>query len=226
MLYNEYMLIIGHRGAAGLAKENTLDAMRAGFNAGADILEIDVRLTSDSVPVLAHDAIINGKRIAQHSLADLRNDIDIPTLREVLDAFYGKILLNIEIKRAQDASIIYEAVNPYATNAKDWDNILFSSFKPGALISIRHRNNRANLALLHHINPFTYMRYHKKLNLSAVGFHRLHVNVIALAVAKELGIFTYVYTVDRPGAATKLQRRGVDGIVTNYPDKIIESLTL
>ena len=49
------MLIIGHRGAAGLAPENTIDAMAAGIAAGADMLELDVRLTRDGVPVVAHD---------------------------------------------------------------------------------------------------------------------------------------------------------------------------
>ena len=45
------MLIIGHRGAAGLAPENTIDAMAAGVAAGVDMLELDVRLTRDGVPV-------------------------------------------------------------------------------------------------------------------------------------------------------------------------------
>ena len=49
------MLIIGHRGAAGLARENSLEALRAGLEAGADILEFDVRLTKDKIPVVVHD---------------------------------------------------------------------------------------------------------------------------------------------------------------------------
>ena len=49
------MLVIGHRGAAGLAPENTIEALRAGVKAGADMLEFDIRLTKDNITVLVHD---------------------------------------------------------------------------------------------------------------------------------------------------------------------------
>ena len=52
------MLIIGHRGAAGLAPENTMEAFRAGFEAGADMMELDVRLTADKRLVVIHDALL------------------------------------------------------------------------------------------------------------------------------------------------------------------------
>ena len=62
------------------------------------------------------------------------------------------------------------------------------------------------------------MRYTNSLKLTAVGFHRLHANPLAVAVAKKLGIFTYVYTVDRPETAVRFARRDIDGLVTNRPD--------
>ncbi len=223
--YNKPMLIIGHRGAAGLAPENTLQALQAGFDAGADILEFDIRLTKDEVPILAHNPRVAGRWLSQTTLAELQKITTVTTLQEVLDAFFGKILLNIEIKQSNSVPVVYKTVGLYISRQNDWDNILFSSFKPQALVALRDYGDELNLALLHHINPFTYMRYHKKLNLSAVGFHRLHVNGIALAVAKELGIFTYVYTVDLPKTALRMENRGLDGVVTNYPNKIGTALT-
>ncbi len=223
--YNWPMLVIGHRGAAGLAPENTLAALQAGVDAGADILEFDVRLTSDGVPVLAHNPRLAGKWLSQTTLAELQQATTVTTLQEVLDVFFGKILLNIEIKQTKSVPAVCEAIKLYITRDSDWDNILFSSFKPQALVLLRENGDELNLALLHHINPFTYMRYHKKLNLSAVGFHRLHINSIALAVAKELGIFTYVYTVDLPKTALRMEQRGLDGVVTNYPNKLNDALT-
>ena len=214
------MLIIGHRGAAGLAPENTLAALQAGFEAGADILEFDVRLTTDHVPVLAHDPYLGGKRIRQRTLADLRKKTKVTTLQEALDAFFGKVLLNIELKEQAELASVYEMVKLYVTRDEDWDNVLFSSFQPKILAELRNLSDQANLALLHHINPFTFMRYQRRLHLAAIGLHRLHVNPLALAVAKELGIFTYVYTVNRPQAAVRLEQKGIDGIATDYPDKI------
>lgn len=218
------MLIIGHRGAAGLAPENTLHALHVGADAGADILEFDVRLTKDNVPILAHDPIVSSQLISRHTLAELTEKSPVTTLREVLDDFFGKVLLNIEIKQTSSVKAVYELLTLYITRPEDWDNVMFSSFRPGALTELRQRSNRINLALLHHINPFTFMRLHKRLELSAVGFHRLHVNPIALAVAKELGLFTYVYTVDRPETALRFNHKGIDGIVTNYPDRISQRL--
>lgn len=57
------MKIIGHRGAAGLALENTLESLRAGINAGAHSIEFDVRLTKDGEVVLCHDSDL--KKISQ-----------------------------------------------------------------------------------------------------------------------------------------------------------------
>lgn len=218
------MLIIGHRGAAGLAPENTLAALQAGFAAGADLLEFDVRLTSDNIPILAHNPRLGGKWVSGNTLEGLRAATTVTTLAEVLDAFFGKILLNIEIKRTADTERIYETISPYVVGPADWDNILFSSFKPHVLATLRSHGKSLNLALLHHVNPFLFIRYHAQLNLTAVGFHRLHASSIALATAKRLSLFTYVYTVDRPETALRLERRGLDGIVTNYPDKISSAL--
>lgn len=218
------MLIIGHRGAAGLAAENTLESLQAGYDAGADILEFDIRFTADTVPILTHDARLHGHSIARHTLAELRQSGTVATLQEVLDAFFGKVLLNIELKQNDNIAIVHDTVSPYIVHPKDWDNVLFSSFKPRALAILRSINSDVNLALLHHVNPFAFMRYQKRLRFAAVGFHRLHVNPLALEVAKQLGIFTYVYTVDRPDTARRFGRRAVDGLVTNYPDRIAAAL--
>lgn len=217
------MLIIGHRGAAGLAAENSLEALHAGVDAGADIIEFDIRLTKDRVPVLAHNMTIEHHWISRHTLAELKQKIPITTLQEVLDEFFGKILLNIELKQIASAGPVYDMVKLYVTREEDWDNILFSSFKPKALAALRRRNNSLNLALLHHINPYTFMRVHKQIHLSAVGFHRLHASSLALAVAKELNLFTYVYTVDRPSTALRFNKKDVGGIVTNVPDVITKT---
>ncbi|MCV9993366.1 glycerophosphodiester phosphodiesterase family protein [Paeniglutamicibacter sp. ZC-3] len=52
---NEAPILIGHRGAAGVAPENTLAAVKAGSQSGADFVEIDVQLSSDGVPFIFHD---------------------------------------------------------------------------------------------------------------------------------------------------------------------------
>lgn len=227
------MLVIGHRGAAGLAPENSLEAMRAGVKAGADVLEFDVRLTKDNVPILTHDFhTLRTHRdtsiISHHTLADLQERTKkqpLTPLADVLDEFFGRILLNIEIKGRGTGKAVAKLIESrYVKKAHDWDNILFSSFRGSELSAVRQVSGRANLALLHSENPFIFIAYHRRLRLSAVGFHRLYVNRFALEIAKRAGLFTYAYTVNRPFTALHLAEQGVDGVVTDRPDLILKEV--
>ena len=75
---------------------------------------------------------------------------------------------------------------------------------------------------IYHHNPFAFIAYHRYLKLTAVGFHRLHLNWLALEIAQRAKIFIYAYTVDRPSAIPRLERQGVQAIVTNYPNKCLK----
>jgi glycerophosphoryl diester phosphodiesterase len=226
------MLVIGHRGAAGLAPENTLEALRAGMEAGADMLEFDVRLTKDKIPVLVHDfhALRTHKSasiISRHTFADLQKHTDTPIVKlvDVLDEFFGKILLNIELKGRGTGKVVANILKKrYIKKPGDWDNLLISSYRASELWAIRRTSKAANLALLHSENPFIFIAYQRHLQLTAVGFHRLYLNPFALEIAKRAGLFTYAYTVNRPGSPAVLAREGIDGVVTDRPDVILEDL--
>jgi glycerophosphoryl diester phosphodiesterase len=227
------MFIIGHRGSAGTHPENTLDALREAIDAGADMVEFDVRLTRDGHVVLAHDYnLIRTHRrndtIAGNSLAQLRKlsahtQYPTVTLEQALDLCYGRILVNIELKRRSTVAPALAIVERYIQDETDWEMVLFSSFWPSMLAAMRQRAPRAQLSLLQHVNSFTFVKYHRQLNLTSVGFHRLHINRLAIEIARQLEIFTYAYTVNRPEAAERLAQRGIEGVVTDYPRKLQES---
>jgi glycerophosphoryl diester phosphodiesterase len=227
------MLVIGHRGAAGLARENSLEAFRAGFEAGADIMEFDVRLTKDKIPVIVHDfhtirthhntTIIS--RISYAELTEITSENPIIPLEAVLDIYFGKIILNIELKGSGTGAAVTRLLKDrYCTTIAKWDNILLASFKGSELIGARAISSHANLALLHTQNPFIFIAYHRRLQLTAVGFHRLHINRFALEIAKRTGLFIYAYTVNRPQTARMLAQQGVEGVVTDNPLIIIKEL--
>ena len=219
------MLIIGHRGAAGLATENTLEALLAGIGADVDMLEFDVRLTSDEVPILAHDTKLHGLRINKTRYSKLRKAGQVTTLRNVLDKLFGQIYLNLEYKPVNGVDVVFELIkNNYVKKPEDWNNIIFSSFHASVLMRLRKRSRDINLSLLHSINPFSFMIYNRTLHLSAAGWHRLHYNKLSIQLAKKMDIFTYVYTVNRPQTALLFNRRKVDGVVTDYPDRISKAL--
>lgn len=225
------MLTIGHRGAAGLAPENTFAALQAGVDAGADILEFDIRLTRDNVPILVHDHHLKrthgeATRVHELSLAELiehtKGEKPIATLEEVLDTFFGVIMLNIELKGNGTGTVVAKLLaKKYIKRDSDWGNVFLSSFKPRELRAARKLSPLVNLAYLTNQNPFVFIAYIKSLKLSAVGFNRMHMHPFATEVAHRAHIFTYVYTVNRPAAALILAKQGIEGVVTDYPDRIL-----
>lgn len=229
------MLIIGHRGSRGTTPENTIESLREAIRVGADILEMDVRLTKDKRPILAHDLhMLKTHRkldyYRRHDLAELKrrtkaSKYPATTLEDALKVSYGRLVVNIEIKETAAIKPALACAQKYIKTTEDWDNILFSSFSPFILRKLRKAAPKANLALVHHRNPLVFMVWHRSLNLTAVGFHRLYLSSFALSVAKELGLFTYVYTVNRPAAAKKLQARGIDGLVTDYPAEMLKVIS-
>ncbi|MEO7904701.1 MAG: glycerophosphodiester phosphodiesterase [Candidatus Saccharimonadales bacterium] len=226
------MLVIGHRGAAGVAPENTIESLRAGVEAGADMLEFDIHLSSDNIPVLIHDnnlirthrkrAFVNRQTFKSLQELTASSPNPIISLEAVLDEFFGEILLNIEIKQRRTAGPILELLlSKYIKKRSDWDLFVFSSFLTNELSFIRKHSERANLWLLHNRNPFIFIAFARRLNLDGVGFHRLHINDFAITIAKKTDLFTYAYTTNRIKAVKQLAARGIDGVVTDYPAKIL-----
>ena len=110
------MLIIGHRGAAGHALENTMQSLQAGADLLVDALEFDIRLTKDRVPVLLHDSTLqrtHGRKqaIAELTLDELRSNPafdSVPTLQQVLDTFWGNTFLWLELKSQDSAKVVLQ----------------------------------------------------------------------------------------------------------------------
>lgn len=226
------MIIIGRRGAAGLAPENTLEAMREGLAAGAHALHIDVRTTGDGVPVLLHDQNLKrthgvdelSQYITKSELDSFAKKQPVPTLDQALDEFLGRTILVIEARNSQAAIAIGQALKRRKLRKSDWRGIIVMSFRIADLVAFRKVCPDAPIGLIHDNNPFTFVAYHRLLKFTAVGFHRLHTNRLAQAVAERADIFTFVYTANRPEAAMLAAKRGYDGVMTSYPDRVIAAL--
>lgn len=227
------MLIIGHRGSQGTHQENSIASLKEAMRAQADMIEFDVRLTRDKVPVLSHNMHLYGTQrreltfLRRYTLSQLQemtgsSEHPITTLDDAMKECFQKIYLNIELKELSAVGPTLGVIAKYTKKKSDWDSLLLSSFKPLALLAIRKQVPHAALGMLHHRNPLSFIGWHKLLGLSAVGFNRLYVSTIALEIAKQLGLFTYAYTVNRKEAAQKLIDRGIDGIVTDYPAKMLK----
>lgn len=226
------MLVIGHRGSAGTKPENSIAGLREAIAVGADMIEVDIRITKDKHVILAHDwHMFHTHRkidfIRRHTLSELKKrtsgtEHPVVTIEQLLKECYGRILLNIELKERGAVGPVLAALDPYFQKKEDWDNVLFSAFNPLILRALRKRAPFASLSMLHYRNPLNFMAWHKILGLSAVGFHRLYTTSLSLEVAKRLELFTYAYTINRVDAVQKLVNKGIDGIVTDFPGKFVE----
>lgn len=110
------MKIIGHRGARGLAPENTLASIRAALGCDVDEVEIDVRITRDGVPVLSHDRMVavEGKPllISSHTLAELRTSMpEFATLEQAIMVVEGRAVLRIEIKHGEPVGPVADVIS-------------------------------------------------------------------------------------------------------------------
>lgn len=131
-------LVLAHRGLAPGYRENTLTAVRAAFASGADAVEVDVRCTSDGVPVLHHDPELAGHAIRQTPLARLRDEAasagyDLARLAHLLDPPPAGAL-DVEIKDPA-------ATGPVLDLLADHGDVpaLVSSFDPDVVAEVRRR---------------------------------------------------------------------------------------
>ncbi|MHB8139494.1 MAG: glycerophosphodiester phosphodiesterase [Smithellaceae bacterium] len=240
------IVVTAHRGFSGEYPENTLSAFRAAIVAGTDMVELDVHLTSDNELVVIHDDTLerttDGKgNVADKTLAELKS-LDagfrynprfagerIPTLAEVLQLTQGRVRVNIELKKGKKAfpytmEELADRTLAGVEKAKMLDQVLFSSFDPAAVDRIRERNPRLPIALIvdkpweRPEDPGGGTRY-PTLNcrttvLNEENIRRAHAG----------GVKVHVWTVNTKEVMEKFIALGVDGVITNHPDRLIELL--
>ena len=220
-------LVIGHRGAPRVARENTIAAFAAARAAGADGVELDARRTTDGVLVVRHDPI------AGLSLSDLRAaEPDVPTLADALDACAG-MLVNVEVKclpwepDADDADhtvvrAVVDLVRAHAPGA------IFSSFDLTAVDAVRAFAPEFVTAWLTSgqslasAAPVAAEHGHVWLHPDRVT--ALAEGAAGIAAAHAAGVRVNVWTVDEPDEMHALATAGVDAIVTNVPDVAVTTL--
>lgn len=224
-------LIIGHRGAMGHETENTLASVQKAIDLGVAMIEIDVFKIYSGELVVFHDEHVNrltnaSGNIEAYNLADLKQltlqgNHKIPLLRDVLDLINNQVALNIELKGANTAAGVHRIVTEYITEG-GWtpDNVLISSFKWDELKAMRKLDTAMNIAVLTKKDPLKALAVAKALN--AVAIHPHHTTLTKENTAKihQQGLKVHTWTVNEPQDIQRVKEFGVDGIVTNYPERI------
>ncbi|MEX0683939.1 MAG: glycerophosphodiester phosphodiesterase family protein [Dehalococcoidia bacterium] len=227
-------LVISHAACGGHAPENTLQGIRKAIELGSEAIEIDVQASSDGVPILMHDLTVdrstNGTgEVAKLNLAELRaldaGGEPVPTLADVLDLTKGKVLLVMEIKQPG----IEEHIARVVGEAGALDDVMAWSFFPKALDGMRAAEPRIPCALLiaaEYVTQWPKMR-ERALRTGAQG-----VSVFFAGIDERLsescrrsGLALYSWTADQPEQIARLIKQGVDGICSNFPERVVAALS-
>lgn len=223
--------VVGHRGAMAYAPENTLASFREAKRRGASWVEIDVKLTADAVPVLMHDSSLARTMGIDRLVAETpRTELprDVPTLEEAIDCFRELGLgCNVEIKpcegrAAETARATVETLRrrwPAALPAP-----LLSSFEDVSLLTAYRTAPELARALL--IGVVGDDWYSRAEAVAAAGINtngKLLTAPRAVEIRKA-GYALSVYTINDGDVARALVGMGVDCVITDAPDVILQAL--
>ncbi len=219
-------LCIGHRGAKGHLPENTLASFDLAIQQGADWVELDVYCLEGELIVIHDDEVdrtTNGTgMLSDFSLERLRqldagNGAQVPLLSEVLSKVNHRCGINIELKGPDTAAPVCDYLRQVCQQGWQRDEFLLSSFDHSELAKCDTSFRRGALFGRLPPNPFEQAR---ALNAWSVNFHAKSVGDSLVSDAHQEGFKVLVYTVNEAADLARVLAMGVDGIFSDYPDRL------
>ena len=246
--------VIAHRGASGYAPENTLASFQKAIELKANYVELDVHLSKDGEVVVIHDATLDRTtsgtgKVNEYSLAELKmlnasklngenyRDEKIPTLDEALKLTKGNAILLIEIKADADSKPypdiekkVLEIIQ--ANKAEDWCEIQsFYDFSVNSWLELNtaihvHKLLVGRLQPLYIDHKIRFGRVFKKYDTpQGINPYRAFAKRKMIKKIHRQNHIAYVWTVNDEKDIRKILKRNPDGIITNYPDRVLKLLS-
>jgi len=222
---------IGHRGAMGYAPENTLKSFKKALELNVDAIELDVYVCKSGELVVIHDDKVNRttngegyvieKTLDELKTLDAGDGEKIPLLSEVLDVINKKVKINIELKGTGTANPVYELIEEYVKN-KSWkyDDFIISSFNHYELKRFRELNSLIKIGALITGIPIGFAEFAEKLNAYSVNLCIEFINQEFVDDVHKRGLKVYVWTVNDSDDIERMKNLNVDGIFSNFPDRL------
>ena len=245
------MIIIAHRGASGYAPEHTFASWDLALEMRADYLEQDLQMTSDGELVVMHDATLErttsgSGEVNAHTLEQIKQldagswfsdkfaDARVPTLREVFARYGTSANYYIETKNPEDAPGMEEKllalINEFGLRAGpiERSQVLVQSFSRASLRKLNGLDPALRLIQLID-QEFTSAQIRAQLTdiheyAAGIGPARTSVDAGLVDAAHSYGLVVHPYTVNDEAEMKRLIAIGVDGMFTDYPDRLRELL--
>ncbi|REL33373.1 hypothetical protein DYD21_11380 [Rhodohalobacter sp. SW132] len=234
--------VIAHRGASFDFPENTMPAFENAFRMKADMIELDVLLSRDGIPVVMHDETLdrttNGRGNVQHflyrELQELNagnwfgpefSDVTIPSLQSVLSWAKGKIALNIEIKGEKRGHVSKTSIEPAVIELvrqfEMENHIVISSFSRNAIKRVKEISDDISTAILNSEYSYgTRLVYRMMSRLDADGLNMLSRQMKRPLMKKlsQHNVPVWIYTINSEAEMRTVIRKGATGIFSDRPD--------
>ena len=230
---NHNTLNIGHRGAKGYVAENTIESISKAIELGVDGIEIDVFKCLSGDLVLFHDKDLKDLTGKSGQIENLTiNELEeflvlgkykIPTLNDVLMKIESPLFVNIELKGSDTAGATSKIVADFSRKTS-WtlDHFIVSSFNWNELEKFRSIDNNTPVGVLVNksISINEAIEFGKKINAQAIHPHYQLLDEITVKKIKNNGFKTFTWTVNNTDDINFMKKIKVDGIISDYPDRI------
>ena len=231
---------IAHRGASGHCPENTRAAFVRAIELGADMIEVDCQLTLDGAAVILHDERLdrttNGRGPVRAKTLREVKELDagawfgpafkgeqIPTLEETIGALAGRVGLNLELKGDDDPGRLELVALGIVSQTGALERTVFSSFSAQRMRRLRQLSCEARIGVLVDCDGDwdAGLDFARSLEAEAIHPERTLVTPERVRSAHAAGFEVRVWSVNAIDEAERLVRAGVDGIFTDFPDRLL-----
>jgi glycerophosphoryl diester phosphodiesterase len=222
------MIIVGHRGARGLASENTLKALTKGVEYKVNELEVDLRVTKDQVVILNHDEFLHDPSgdallIKDHKLSELiKHKPDLLVFSEMMKALKPTTSLYLEVKPNEPVKQIIIEIKKALNDGWPKDKIKLASFSQEILADLHYALPDLDTIVLERWSSFKARHRASALDTVYLSMNQRYMWFGFIKLISRRGYRLYAYTLNDPKKAKKWAKYGLYGVVTDYPDKFVK----
>lgn len=218
------MKIIGHRGAKGLAPENTLAAFAKALEHNVDEIEFDVRITKDNVPIMEHDKWLHNQagerfRVRDCTFAELhKHKPELPTLDAAIKAVNRAVPLYIEVKPKEPTQPVIDCIAKFLEQGWKPSDFRFGSFDSKVLAELHTALPEVPLIIIGGWSGVRTAWRARRLGATRISMNQRWLWSGYVRSVSRQGYQLYTYTLDNPRKARRLAKHGLYAAVTDYPD--------
>jgi glycerophosphoryl diester phosphodiesterase len=223
------MIVIGHRGARGLAPENTLLGIQKVLEHHVDMVEVDLRVTKDGVAVLSHNKTVkddagNTLGIHDHTYDELKaHKHDLATFEELLQTTSNEVRFLIEVKGGERVEPVVSVLRKHLAHGHNPGQFLLGSKSQKTLLAL-HKSLPDIETII--IEPWSGVRASwraRNLKTKFIAMRSWWLWPGFISAMRNSDYQLVAYTMNNPAKSKKWGKYGLYGVITDYPDRFKKS---